>query len=222
MTHYKTLKVLIVLVVAVCLPAMAAEEMVWLAQNARESSDGILLPDSKGAFDFMLADTDGVKVGGKPEGEGDAKSIEFSGSQKAGFKTVKPFPQVASSLSISMQVRASETSGDEDGTILRFGTQWEVRYDIKKSKFVLIVWSDDNVFTTVSVPAKQGVWQTLKATASADSMTLSVDGSEAKAVPKGDMRAEPKLAILVMGGSLGKELTRKFFGSVADIRIGVE
>ena len=223
MKHHKALKILSALVVAICLPAFAADETaVWLAQNAKESDDGILLPDSNGSFDFGLADAVGVKIGGKPGKVGDVKSIEFSGKQTAAFKTARPFPQMASSLSLSMQVRASETPGDEDGTILRYGTQWEVRYDIKKAKFVFIVWSDDNVFTTVSLPAKQGVWQTLKATANAGSMTLSVDGEEANGVPKGELRAEPRQALLVMGGSLGKELTRKFIGSVAELRIAVE
>ena len=221
--NHKALKILSALVVASCLPAFASDETaVWLAQNARQSDGGILLRDSNGMFDFGLADAAGVTIGGKPGKAGDAKSIEFSGSQTAAFKTARPFPRVASSLSLSMQVRASETSGEEDGTIIRYGTQWEVRYDVKKAKFVFIVWSDDNVFTAVSLPAKQGVWQTLKATANAGSMTLSVDGEEANGVPKGELRVEPKPAILVMGGSLGKELTRKFFGSVAEIRIGVE
>jgi Concanavalin A-like lectin/glucanases superfamily len=223
MKHHKALKILFALVIAIYLPAFAADDTaVWLAQNAKGSDDEILLPDSSGSFDFGLAEAAGVTIGGKPGKAGDAKSIEFSGKQTSAFKTVRPFPQVGASLSLSMQVRASETSGDEDGTIIRYGTQWEVRYDIKKGKFVFIVWSDDNVFTTVSLPAKQGAWQTLKATVSADSMTLSVDGEEAKGVPKGGLRAEPRPALLVMGGSLGKELTRKFIGSVAEIRIALE
>ena len=223
MKHYKALKVLFVLVTACCLPAFAADQTaVWLAENARETREGILLPDSKGSFDFVLADTDGVTISGKPASAGDTKSIEFSGTQKGAFKTIRPFPQVASSLSISMQVRASEMPGEQDGTIIRFGTQWEVRYDIKKTKFVFIVWSEDNSFTTVSLPAKQGVWQTLKATVGADSMALSVDDEEAKGIPKGDLRTEPKPASLIMGGSWSKDLPRMFFGSVADIRISVE
>jgi len=221
MKHYKSLKVLSALVVAICLPAFAADETaVWLAQNASESGDGILIPDSKGTYDFMLADAAGVTIGAKPDSPGDAKSIEFSGSQKAAFKTVMPIPQVASSISISMQVRASETSGDGDSTII-CSSQWEVRHIIKMSKFVLIVRGED--ITGVSLPTKQGVWQTLKATVSADSITLSVDGEAATGVPKGNLSMSPKPSPLVMGGFLGKEgLIRKFFGSVADIRISVE
>lgn len=200
----------------------ADETAVWLAKDAKESQGRILLPDSKGTFDFELADAEGVKIGGKPGKIGDTKSIEFSGSQTTAFKTLAPLPVMQTSLHLSLQVRAAEAAGEEDGSLFRYGTQWEVRYYTKRSAFQLIVWNEEGNFTIISVPGKQGVWQTLKAEVTADSMTLSVDDEEAKGQPSGPFHIEPKPLSLSMGGVAGKELGRPFFGSVADIRITIE
>lgn len=200
----------------------ADETAIWLAKDARENQGRIILPDSKGAFDFELADASGVKIGGKPGKIGDTKSMEFSGSQTAAFKTVIPLPPMETSLQLSMQVRVAESTGEEDGSLLRYGTQWEIRYYSKRSAFQLIVWNEEGKFTIVTVPAKQGVWQTLKASVTAESMMLSLDGEEAKAVPGGAFHIEPKPLSLALGGVAGKEMGRPFFGSVAEIRLTIE
>ncbi len=202
--------------------ASADETAVWLAKDARLAQGKIVLPDSKGAMDFELADASGVKIGGAPGKIGDTKSIEFSGAQTSMFKTVVPLPPMETSLKLSLQVRPAESAGEEDGTLLRYGTQWEIRYFTKKSAFQLIVWNEEGKFTIVTVPAKQGSWQTLNASVTANSMALSVDGEDAVGEPSGPFRIEPKPLSLSMGGVAGKEMGRPFFGSVADIRISIE
>ena len=200
----------------------ADETAVWLAKDARETQGRIVMPDSKGSFDFEVADASGVKIGGKPGKIGDTKSIEFTGAQTSMFKTVVPMPAMETSLKLSLQVRPAESAGEEDGSLLRYGTQWEIRYFTKKSLFQLIVWNEEGKFTIITVPAKQGVWQTLKASVTANSMTLSVDGEEVVGEPSGPLHIEPKPLSLSMGGVAGKEMGRPFFGSVAEIRISIE
>ena len=46
----------------------ADETAVWLAENAKVSSAGILLPDDTGAFDLEMKDATGVTIGEKPPG----------------------------------------------------------------------------------------------------------------------------------------------------------
>ncbi len=214
---------LIVLLSLACLFKGSADETaIWLAKDARLAQGKIVMPDSKGAMDFELADASGVKIGGAPGKIGDTKSIEFSGTQTVPFKTLSPVPGMETSLQLSFQVKTAATAGEEDGTLFRYGTQWEVRYYTKKSLFQLIVWNDERKFTIVTAPAKQGVWQTLKASVTADSMKLSVDGEESVGEPSGPFYIEPKPLSLQMGGAAGKELGRPFFGSLADIRISIE
>ncbi len=204
--------------------ATAEETSVWLTQNATLTENRLVIPDQKGAFEFLLPDASGVTIGGKPDVGSDEKSIEFSGTQQNAFKTTKPFPIVTAGLELTMAVKAS-ASATTDGAVLRYGTQWEIRYNFKSSKYTLAVWTTDpKVFTMAVAPAKPGVWQLLKVSIKSDAIMLTVDEATAQTAPKGPIFAEPKAAALQLGGvggGAGKEIARPFTGSVADIHVTV-
>jgi len=212
-----------VALIATSLAGLAGEETaVWLAKDADASQGGFFVPDTTGRFEFVLPDANGVTIGEGP-GEGDdTKSIVFSGSQAGPLKTKIPFPAVATKLAIAIRVKSAEETGTEDGTILRYGMQWEIRYDTKKGGYTFVAWHDKNIYTTVFVPVSRGGWTELKIEASEEAITLSADGKEVHAVPKGAFHSETSPSPLVMGAAASKQSARPFFGSVADLRITVQ
>ena len=208
---------------ATTLSGLAGDETaVWLAKDAEATQGGIFLPDNTGKFEFTLPDANGVTIGDGP-GEGDdTKSIVFSGTQAGPLKTKIPFPAVVTKLAIAIRVKSAEETGTEDGTILRYGTQWEIRYDTKKGGYTFVAWHDKNIYSTVFVPVSRGSWTELKIEASEEAITLSADGKEVHAVPKGAFHSETSPSPLVMGAAASKQSARPFYGSIADLRITVQ
>ena len=201
---------------------------VWLAGDARAGSGGILLPDSKGSYDLELKDSTGVTIGEKPSLGGDTKSLEFSGTQVSAFRSIRPFPRVEGKVKIELEAMIIPDSsvGGGDSTLLRHGTQWEIRYLAKSKSCVFIVWHDKNVFTEVRVPIKAGEWTTIAAEYAGDEMRLQAGDATAKAVPKDILGSDDGPAPLLMGACTtkveGEPLPRLFSGSLANIRISLE
>jgi len=204
----------------------AEDAAVWLAKDARELQPKILLPDAKGAFDMELADAAGVSIGEKPAKGTDTKSLVFSGTQKMAFKTLSPYPLSSEAFKVSLVVKPAEMAGEEDGTILRHGTQWELRYLPKKEAVIFVVWHDVNVFTEVSLPMKPDAWHQIEAGMKNGTMTLAVDSEDTEKPLKDSMRAEAKPVALILGATrqaLGETTGfRPFAGSIADIKITQE
>lgn len=220
------------LLVATLFPVFAAHASedvgVWNAGGAHPGDGGLVIPDKKGGFDFVTPSSAGISIGDKPSVGDDTKSIVFDGSQTAAFRTKSGFPGIYSTLRVSIAVKPESGSSDQDGTVLRYGTQWEIRYAPARSVFSLIVWNDDKTtYTIVSLPARPGDWQVLEGVVANGSMSFSVDAQKKDATLKGTISSEEKPVALVLGASrpnldTSGALTRPFTGAVADIRIGVE
>ncbi len=211
-----------------CASVRAEETAVWLAGDARTSSAGILLPDSKGSFGMEVKDSTGITIGDKPSVGADTKSLEFSGTQVSAFRTIRPFPPVEGKLKIELDamILPDSSTGSVDSTLLRHSTQWEIRYLGKSKTCVFIVWHDKNVFTEVRVPVKVGEWTTISAEYTAEEMKLRVGEDSAKVVPKDVLGIADGPAALLMGACTtkveGEPLPRLFSGSLANIRISLE
>ncbi len=223
MKTFRILRLSALVLLSTTLAGQAGDETaVWLAKDAEAAQGGIFLPDNTGKFEFALADAAGVSIGEGPgEGE-DTKSLVFSGTQAAPLKTKTPFPAVVTKLVLSVRVKSAEETGIEDGTILRYGTQWEIRYDTKKGGYSFVIWHDKNIYTTVFVPVSRGAWAELKIEATEEAVTLSADGKEVHALPKGAFHAETNPSALILGAAASKQSSRPFYGSVADLRITVQ
>jgi|GEM_PF-2040656 len=207
-------------------PVHADEISIWLAGKARTVSGGLVLPDSRGTYDLEMKDATGVSIGEKPPGGGDTKSIEFSGTQTSVFRSVTPFPAVAGALKVELEAMIPEAAGGEDSTLLRHGTQWEIRFTARNMSYAFIIWHDSNVFTEVRVPVKLGEWNTITAEYTGQKLTLRVGKDSAEAVPKDVLREDTGPAALLMGSSTTKVLEesvpRIFHGSMANIRISLD
>ncbi len=207
-------------------PLHAEETSVWLVGKARTSSGGILVPDDVGPFDLEMKDATGVKIGEKPPGGGDAKSLEFSGTQVSAFRSVTPFPPVGQTLKVELEAMIPEEGGGEDSTLLRHGTQWEIRFLSKSLSYVFIVWHDKNVFTEVRVPMKFDKWETISADYTGQELILRVGKETATAVPKDVLHQDASPAPLLLGASSTRVVEdmapRLFNGSLANIRISLE
>lgn len=204
----------------------AEETSIWLAGKARTVSGGILLPDSEGSFDLEMKDATGVTLGEKPPGGGDTKSLEFSGTQTSVFRSITPYPSSGGSLKVELEAMIPEGGGGEDATLLRHGTQWEIRYTARNMSYAFIIWHDSNVFTEVKLPMKFDEWNTITATYTGEEMILQVGKASAKAVPKDALRQDSGPAPLLLGACstkvLEEALPRLFHGSMANIRISLE
>jgi hypothetical protein len=205
---------------------VAEETSVWLAGKVRTTSGAMLWPDSAGTFDLEMKDADGVSLGEKPPLGTDTKSLEFSGEQKSVFRSVIPFPPIGGKLKVELDVKIPEDGNGEDSTLIRHGTQWELRYLARTTSCVFIVWHDSNVFTEVKVPMTQGKWEEVVAEYNGEELILSVGKASAKAVPKDALRQETSPAHLLVGASSSKvsedATPRLFQGSLANIRISLE
>jgi hypothetical protein len=224
-----SLRGLLSLVFLSCSPLFgthAEETSVWLAGDGIERSGTILLPDKKGAFDLEIKDATGITFGKKPDSGKDTKSLEFSGTQTAVFRSLLPFPPASGGLQINLQALIPEEAGDRDSSLLRHGTQWEIRYLAAKTAILFVIWHESNVFTEVSVPIPLGSWETISAEYTADKLTLIVNGQEKSVAPKDLLRQESAPAHLLLGASSTKiedeTMARIFTGSLADIRIQVQ
>lgn len=207
-------------------PLKAEEEAIWLAGKARAVPGGMFLPDSKGSFDLEMKDASGVTIGEKPPLGGDTKSLEFSGDQAAPFRSINPFPPVAGKLRIELEAMIPEGAGGKDGTLLRHGTQWEIRYTAKNSSCSFIIWHDSNVFTEVKVPMETGAWKAITAEYNGEELILQIGKDSAAAPAKDVLRRDTGPAPLLVGASttkvLEESLPRLFHGSLANIRIRME
>lgn len=204
----------------------AEETSVWLAGKARSTSGGMLLPDEKGIYDLELKDSTGVSIGAKPPLGGDTKSLEFSGSQVSAFRTKAAYPPVGGNLKVELEAMVPDGAPADDATLVRHGTQWEIRFLPKSSSYAFIVWHDKNVFSEVRVPMKLGEWEKISAGYTGDELTLQVGEATAKATPKDVLREESSPAPLLVGASttkiLDESMPRLFNGSLANIRISLE
>lgn len=174
---------------------------------------------------MVLENAAGVKIGGKPTVGKDTKSIEFSGSQLAPFKTSRPFPSLGGKSKISLAFKPADVAPADDGTILRYGTQWELRYSAKLGKLSFIIWDVEKNFTIATVVADAGSWHEAEATFDGSTMRLEVGGQVDEKPVVAAIFVEPREPNLVLGasrpnttGEAGIDI-RPFAGSVADIQI---
>lgn len=215
-----------VVLLAFCTLARAEELAVWLAEDAEEAGQKILLPDDKGGFAMELTDASGVKIGGKPAVGKDRKSLEFSGTQQTCFRTKNPFPPVGGNLKISCVAKIDPEQVTEDGTLMRYGTVWELRYDVKAMAITFIVWNEQREYKIASVPMPHGEWTEIVATIQDGTIRIEADNRSAeKAVES--LRQEPTPPALLLGASGTRPPTdggslRPFHGSLADVRISLD
>lgn len=153
----------------------------------------------------------------------DTASISFSGNQTAAFKTSVPYPAVTGTLKVSLAFNPAESSTSEFGTLLRYGTQWELRYSYNKQTVSLIVWDGGNNYTDLPVPCPPGEWHKIEAKITPESLTLKV-GTDQEEVPytAGLFQAD-KPARLLLGASRAESVEgdqfRPLAGSLAAITI---
>lgn len=203
----------------------AADELAsWKVGQAREQDGGWLVPDVKKSYDLLASDATGITLGEKPSVGDDTKSLVFDGNQLSAFRTLSPFPVSTGSLSFSVAAKPSASQPDEiGGTILRYGTQWELRYEQGKQAFVFIVWHEDRTtYTTVRVDASPDQWHLVNGSLEQDMLVLSVGGDTKQSPLKGAMVVEPKPASFVVGASRATIGTtpgaRPFVGAIAAIK----
>lgn len=210
------------------LPCVAASDYQeqWLVQNADERSDSIILVGNDGTPSLQFLGTEGVVIGEGPESGDDKKSVVFSGQQPAAFRTERGFPTATSGLSVAVDVRPSEETIEQDGTILRHGTSWEIRYSPVRGAFSFIVWHDAKDYSEVRVAATKGEWQTLEARYEEGKISLMNGNNSSESVLTLPIRPDNTAAALLLGGSTpvitNPESGRPFAGSLANIRLGME
>lgn len=211
---------------AISSASLQAQTSEWLAAKAENTSPGMLLPDQKGAFDLTIADAAGVQIGEKPPMGGDKKSLTFSGEQTTCFRSTKPFPISTGKTRVELLAKPSDIEQDKEGTLIRVGSQWELRYSQTTRLFALICWHAGEAYTAVRAPAKIDEWQEIEAEFDNDQMALTVDGKTITQVPKAPLRADMAAEPLFLGASNPKlqadGLPRPFVGSMAEIRISID
>jgi len=198
----------------------------WLAQDGREISGGFLLPGKGSSPELRMSPAAGVSAGEAPSMGGDRKSLVFDGNQSSAFRTEAGYRKALSGIRVIVDVKIPEEIGENDGTILRHGTSWELRYVPGKSIVVFVVWHDASHYTEVRVPALPGEWQTIDAAFAEEQMSVSNGKDKATAVPPTGIRVESADPPLLLGASTpivaDKQSGRPFTGAVANIRVGVE
>ncbi len=207
--------------------AVGQSESLWLAEGAKSDGAGLFLPDVEAEFDMDTADAVGITIGPKPPEGRDSKSLQFSGQQALALRTQKPFPGLVQKLTVSFRVNVGEIGEQDDATVLRYGTQWEIRHLGKASAFILVVWHGVNVVTQIRAASRPGEWQEVEAEITPEKMTLKVDDEEVEGVPQDTIWQESKAVNLLMGASAprplpGEPLARPFIGSLAEVRVSVE
>lgn len=214
------------LIFALACTPLQAQTSEWLASKAETDAPAMILPDQKGTFDLTIADAAGVSLGEKPPKGGDKKSLSFSGNQTTCFRTMKPFPISAGKTRVELLVNPSEIGQDKESTLLRVGSQWELRYSQSTRSFCLICWHAGEVYTIVRAPAKADEWQEIEAEFDNDNMSLTVDGKTINQIPKEPLRSDATAEPLFIGASNPKAqadgLPRPFSGSMADIRVIID
>jgi len=207
-------------------PLHAEETAIWLAENAKVSSAGILIPDDVGAFNLEMTDATGVTIGEKPPGGGDAKSLVFSGDQTSVFRSVIPFPSVVGTLKVELDAMIPIEADVEDATILRYSSQWEVRFIASRPAIALIVWHDSNIFTQVNVPIEYDKWSTITAEYTGEELIVTADGVTERLAAKDVIYQSAGEAHLILGASSTKLMDnivpRLLKGSLANIRVTAE
>lgn len=206
--------------------SFAEDTSLWLAEKARPSGSGMLVPDTKGPYDLDTADATGITLGEKAPKGSDAKSFVMDGAQMAPLRSIKVIPSPVEGFQAELQVKVGDGAPDADTTLIRHGVFWELRYLANRASLAFIVWHDANVITEVRVPIKIGSWETVKANFKSDHMELQVGNEKAEAVPKDLLFAGDKPQRLVLGasapGPVDGILARPFTGALADIRFTVE
>jgi hypothetical protein len=204
----------------------AEDTSLWLAEKARPSGSGLLVPDTKGPHDLDTPDSTGITLGEKAPKGGDAKSFVMDGAQVAPLRSIKPIPSPVEGFDVELQVNVGDGAPDADTTLVRHGGFWELRYLANRSSVAFIVWHDANIFTEVRVPVKVGSWESVKAKYEGDRMEIQIGSEKAEAVPKDILFAGDKPQRLVLGASgpapVDGVLSRAFTGALADIRFTVQ
>lgn len=196
----------------------------WKAGQAREQDGGYLLPDVKKSYDLLAPNSAGISLGDKPSVGDDTKSVVFDGLQLTAFRSLSPFPVSTGTLAFSVAVKpAAQQTDPIGGTVLRYGTQWELRYEQDKQSMVFIVWHEDRTsYTTVRVAAAPDQWHLVEGTLEQDMAVLKV-GSDTKQTPlKGPLAIEVKPVAFLVGASApsleGRPQSRPFTGAIAAIQ----
>lgn len=207
-------------------PLRADETSVWLAESARVSSAGILLPDDAGVFDMEITDAAGVTIEDKPPGGADAKSLVFSGEQVSAFRSVTPFPPPTGAFKVEIEAMIPAGADGEDATLLRHFNQWEIRFTANNPSIAFIMWHDSNVYTQVRVPIQLDEWNSIVAEYTGEELILTAGGGTEKLAAKDLINPNAGSVHLVMGASSTKIsdeiMPRLLNGSLANIRITLE
>lgn len=181
-------------------PALASDQLgKWVGDSFELRGADVIWPDSDGPNDLKGAAA-GFTVGAKPS-KGEAKqSVDFAGTQMQPLRSAQKITWLPQSLQLKIILKVSPDL-TVDGTVIRFGTQWEIRYDGKNSRYVFIVWQDKGTFTTTFVLASPGEWQELEAVLEGGKIRLMVDGASSEQTLKGEPYQDEGGAYLALGGT---------------------
>ncbi len=207
--------------------SLHAQNSEWLATKAKTDSPGMILPDQDAIYDLTLSDATGVELGEKPPTGADKKSLTFSGEQTTCFRSAKPFPISSGKTRVELLANISDLGSDEESTLIRVGSQWELRYSQNERSLLLICWHNDQNYTTLRAPVETDRWQKIEAEFDSAEMALTVAGKKVIIVPQDAMRDVTASEPLFLGASnpndqSGEGLPRPFVGSMAEIRVSVE
>lgn len=198
---------------------------VWEASDVNVRSADVVWPDSKGGHDLRGQTVQGISSG-KKDGIGSAsRTVEFNGEQSVPLRTVNPFPPVLESLQVEVLMSLAEGSLEESGTVVRVGTQWELRAEYKRKGLSFIVWHDKDHYTNVFLPVQPGDWVEVVATMSDGILRLKVGDAEQQVQMKGDLRLEETAVPLAVGATKsfpqdGSEF-RPFAGAIQSLKISM-
>ncbi|MDX2082234.1 MAG: hypothetical protein SFU53_15725 [Terrimicrobiaceae bacterium] len=207
-------------------PILALEPVAtWEGADLSVRSADVVWPDAKGSHDLKGQTVGGITEG-KKDGVGSAsKTVEFNGEQSVPLRTVNPFPSVLQDLQIEMVMSLAESSVEEMGTVVRMGTQWEIRADYKRKGLSFIVWHDKDHYTHVFLPVRPGEWVNLTATMAEGALRLKIDEAEEETPLKGELRVEETPVPLAVGATKGRPQDgseyRPFTGAIQSLKVSM-
>lgn len=201
----------------------AQPEAEWEAADLRVGVDSMTWSDAAGVNDLRAAADGAITVVEGAGGDEPRDAVQFTGEQAGPLRTLRPFPPSVDGLTVDLVVRPEISTAGEDGTVVRFGTQWEVRYESAKQGFSFVVWHDATNYSQVSLPAAPGEWATVQAARDGDVLRLDVNGRTAESPMKGEMQVPTGDVSLVIGATKLRPTDgtpyRPFAGRIARLAI---
>jgi hypothetical protein len=198
----------------------AAEIAAWYADEA-ELGGRVVVSDRIGVSNLVAASDVGVAIGAGAPGAKDSKALVFDGKLEAPVATQVNVASAASVLKVTLRVKP--TGHGDRQTIIKQQPYFELRVIPDTKQFNFITWGPDNkTYTSISIPAIIGDWNTIEGVVDDKRLVLVVNGKRVTAPLKAptSLGGAPRRVEIGSAARLAQTSdVRAFVGSLSEIVI---